>query len=447
MFILRDLLTPLQQEISTTKQGKKRSVWFIYTLLAVVIPFTSSITSNLLRALQTLFGFDIEQQRFYTFMATTTLPWKRLWRTMWNSIPSPLTDRRLLVVLDDFINPKTGSKIFGCGNFHDHAAKGNQKTYPWSQCVVAIGLLKKVKSRWACLPLDFRFYIMKKDIAAEKINAKRRGETVAFNTKMGQAATMLKAVFDHFQLPVIVVTDSWFGNDGLWSRLDRGREGVFNLLSRLRTNITLYDLAPVIAEGTKGKPGRPRKYGKRLGSVDECATTYREKAQAYLVFLYGKQREVQAFTQIVMLKTLRCPIRVVWVYRKSRYVALFTTDLTLSVEQIIEFYGARWKIEAGFKEIKQEIGSAKSQTRNADAVINHLNFCMMATTLTWIYADRLQTEPDRRHKIRGRASFAFSDVRRVIAEAALDPNFQSICPRPTQTAQNSFVKTLLRMVA
>ena len=183
MFILRDLLTPLQQQFSTTKQGKKRSVWFTYTLLAVVIPFTSSITSNLLRTLQTLFGFDIELQRFYTFMATTTLPWKRLWRTMWNSIPSPLIDRRLLVVLDDFINPKTGSKIFGCGNFHDHAAKGNQKTYPWSQCVVAIGLLKQVKSRWACLPLDFRFYMMKKDIEAGKINAKRRGETVAFYTK------------------------------------------------------------------------------------------------------------------------------------------------------------------------------------------------------------------------------------------------------------------------
>ncbi|WP_215864581.1 transposase [Acidithiobacillus concretivorus] len=53
----------------------------------------------------------------------------------------------------------------------------------------------------------------------------------------------------------------------------------------------------------------------------------------------------------------------------------FTTDLTLSVTQIIEYYGARWKIEAGFKEIKQEIGSARSQNRTADAVTNHLHFC------------------------------------------------------------------------
>jgi hypothetical protein len=28
-------------------------------------------------------------------------------------------------------------------------------------------------------------------------------------------------------------------------------------------------------------------------------------------------------------------------------------DLSLSVEQIVEYYGARWKIEAGFKELKR----------------------------------------------------------------------------------------------
>ena len=193
--------------------------------------------------------------------------------------------------------------------------------------------------------------------------------------------------------------------------------------------------------------GRPKKYGARLGSVDQCAADRREQAQSYFAFLYGKQREVLAFAQVVMLKTMKCPVRVVWVFRKSRYVALVTTDLSLSVEQIIEYYGARWKIEAGFKEIKQEIGSAKTQTRNAEAVTNHLNFCMMATTLTWVYADRLQDAPDRRHKIRGRSSFAFSDVRRILAEAALNPDFQSVCPVPVQMPQNSFVQTLLRMVA
>ena len=71
----------------------------------------------------------------------------------------------------------------------------------------------------------------------------------------------------------------------------------------------------------------------------------------------------------------------------------------------------------------------------------------MAATLTWVYADRLQKEPDRKYKIRGRTGFAFSDVRKIIAEAALDQDFQSICSLPVQTPQKSFVQTLLRMVA
>jgi len=88
MFILRDLLTPLQEQFSTTQQGQKRKVWFVYTLLVIITPFTSSMTSNLLRALNTLFGMNIKSQRYYAFMATSTLPWRSLWKTIWGLIPS-----------------------------------------------------------------------------------------------------------------------------------------------------------------------------------------------------------------------------------------------------------------------------------------------------------------------------------------------------------------------
>jgi hypothetical protein len=444
MFILRDLIPQLQAEFSDSPLGRKRSIWFAYTLLAVVVPFTSSITSNLLRALRTLFGLELESQRFYAFMASPTLPWKRLWHRMWALIAQPTTQGRLLLALDDFINPKTGRRIFGCGSFFDHAAKVNQSSYPWSQNVVSLGLLKWVKGRWACLPLAFRFYMMEKDIAAGKNNVRRAGKVLCFESKMAQAAEMIQAVFDHYKTAVLVVTDSWFGNDGLWKRLARGQSGDFHLLSRLRSNNTLYDLP---SKPTRKRRGAPRKYGERLGNTQQCAATYREGAKPLRVHLYGKKREVLAYDRMVMLKTLKCPVHVVWVFRRTQYVALFTTDLSLSVQQIIEYYGARWKIESGFKEIKQEIGSARTQTRNAFAVTNHLHFCMMATTLTWVYADRINADPERRHKVKGRTSFAFSDVRRLMAEAALDPDFQRVCPKPRQTPPNSFVETLLRMVA
>ena len=147
-----------------------------------------------------------------------------------------------------------------------------------------------------------------------------------------------------------------------------------------------------------------------------------------------------------MLKTLQCPVRVVWVFRKTQWVAMFTTDLELSVTQIIESWFAL-NCESGFKELKQDIGSRTSQCRNAQAVINHLQFCMMASTITWIYADRLKADLERRHKVKGRTSFAFSDVRRLIAEAALNDDFDRVCPKPGKPTKNSLVAVLLRMVA
>jgi SRSO17 transposase len=350
-----------------------------------------------------------------------------------------------VLALDDFINPKVGRKIFGCEAIFDHAAKSNQSRYPWAQNVVALGLLKQIKGRWACLPLAFRFYLPKKAIEAKTLNVKKGARVEPFQTKLAQAGAMIIAIASHFAgVPVLVVSDSWFGNNGLFQPVREALGLQFHLLSRLRVTSMLYDLPP---QRTPKQRGAKRKYGQKLGSVATLAAQFRDRAQRHRVYLYGKSREVLAYQQVFMLKTLKCPVRVVWVYRKTQWVALFTTDLRLSLAQIVSLYGARWKIESGFKELKQEIGSQKSQTRNAYAVINHLQLCMMAASLTWIYAERLRPNPQRRHKVKGRTSFAFSDVRRIIAEAALSEDFEHVCPKPTSPPHKSLVDALLRMVA
>jgi len=135
-------------------------------------------------------------------------------------IPDPLSDGRLLVALDDFINSKTGRKIFGCSHIFDHAFKTNQSKYPWAQNVVLVGLLKRIKGRWACLPLAHRFYLPKKAIEAKLDNMKISGKDSSFQTKLDQAAGMLLQLAHHFTgVPVTVVCDSWFGNNGLFKPL------------------------------------------------------------------------------------------------------------------------------------------------------------------------------------------------------------------------------------
>jgi hypothetical protein len=442
MSILRTLAADFQSLFPATDRGRERARWFVLTLQAILVPITASRTSNLLRAIETLFGLAIDQSRYYTFMASVKLPWTRVWEVLWRAIPDPLTDGRLLLALDDSINPKTGKKVFGCQSTFDHAAKDNQSRYVWAQTLVTVGLLKVIHGRWSCVPLAFAFYLRRSSLRAACIRVS--GKALVFRTKFEQAVTSIGQIADALpDAPVLVVADSWFGNNGLFKPLRARLGDRAHLLSRLRANAVLH----AIAEPGPPRPGRPRKYGRRFGNAAQLAASLRTQAGTYTLHVYGAQREVQAAEQLVMLKSLRRQVRVVWVYRRTQWVALVTTDLELSVEQIVEFYAARWKIEAGFREIKQEIGSAQTQTRNPDAVVNHLHFCMAATTITWIYGAHMPKAPIRRYASRNTTEYAFADVRRTLAKRIEDDGFAIDCHRSDKPNRNPLISTVMRLVA
>jgi hypothetical protein len=106
-----------------SEKGKERGAWTGYTLLAIILPGSSAQTSHLFRVLHVLLGFTtIGKKPHYSFIASPKIPWDRRWPTLWIMIPDPRIDGRLLVALDDDVNPKT--------------AKKNQSPYPWAQLVV-----------------------------------------------------------------------------------------------------------------------------------------------------------------------------------------------------------------------------------------------------------------------------------------------------------------------
>lgn len=442
MPILPALTTQCQSLFPRSEHGQERARWFMLTLQAILLPITAARTSNLLRTLATLFGVVLGAAKYFTFMASVKLPWAQVWTVLWRAIPEPLTDGRLLVALDDSINPKTGTKVFACQRSFDHAAKTHQSRLPWAQTIVTVGLLKVIHGRWCCLPLAFAFYLRRATLALRCVRL--RGRALTFESKFTQAVGLIKTLGVVFpRVPILVVTDSWFGNNGLLAPLRHALGPRAQLLSRLRVNAVLHDLPVAVP----GRAGRPRKYGERLGSVTALEATLRATAPTYSLCLYGRVRDVSAADRVVMLKTLRCRVRVVWIFRRTRWVALVTTDLTLTVKQIIEYYGARWKIEAGFREIKQEIGSAETQTRNPDAVNNHLHFCMAATTITWIYGAHLHQAPPRRYATTKRTEYAFADLRRALAKDLGGQGFGIDCRVPGNPSRNPLISAVMDLVA
>ncbi len=56
---------------------------------------------------------------------------------------------------------------------------------------------------------------------------------------MAQSVEMILQIATHFaEKPILVVCDSWFGNNGLWGPLQQSGQPV-HLLSRLRSNTAL----------------------------------------------------------------------------------------------------------------------------------------------------------------------------------------------------------------
>jgi hypothetical protein len=66
MHTLHSLLGNLKEEFASSRKGEEQGAWFVYTLLAIILPFNSSKTSGLVRALESVFGFaGISQKRYY----------------------------------------------------------------------------------------------------------------------------------------------------------------------------------------------------------------------------------------------------------------------------------------------------------------------------------------------------------------------------------------------
>ena len=105
----------------------------------------------------------------------------------------------------------------------------------------------------------------------------------------------------------------------------------------------------------------------------------------------------------------------------------------------------RWKIEAAFKELKQDVGSAETQTRHPNAVMNHLHFCMMATSVAWIYApaEKLGKRQTGGTRLKAVTISPFPMFEDRLLEPALDDNFGILFPVPRKSVVNSLVAVLI----
>jgi hypothetical protein len=170
---------------------------------------------------------------------------------------------------------------------------------------------------------------------------------------------------------LVVVADSSFAVIELLWQL-RQLPNPVCMITRFRLNAALYE--PVQAK--PGAKGRPRKKGNRLPTLETVAQDKHTRWKRLIVQeWYGeKKRKIEITSKTAVWYTHgQPPLPIRWVLVRDpkkifKTQALLCTDLSISPEQIVQWFVRRWQIEVTFHEVRTHLG-VETQRQWADLSI------------------------------------------------------------------------------
>jgi hypothetical protein len=244
-------------------------------------------------------------------------------------------------------------------------------------CWVCLALLaEQSPGHFVALFLGCALYVQ------QAVCANQRG----FVTKLTLAAQLASELFMPAGSVMVIVADGAYARAEFVHAL-RAEER--HLVSRLRSDTGFYDLPPV---RKKGQKGAPRKYGAHQ-KAQEWATT-KQRAYAVTMPLYGKTAHLKIKSRVVIQPTFGVRIRLVAVqWGKRPLVFLFSTDTTMTAEEIIRVYCARFSIETGFRDSKQLFGFSTYQVRSEQSIERIVHLCLWAQTLLRLRCWKERVQP------------------------------------------------------
>ena len=245
---------------------------------------------------------------------------------------------RPILLADGKKNPKAGKKMPGVKSLHQESESNTKPPFIMGHSTQAVSVLAQAAGILFAVPLDIKIH-----------------EGLIFSNR--DKRTLLDKLLDlvnnlKLDQPCYLVADAYYASGKMVKgTLAQGHD----LVTRAKSNCVAYHPAP--APRGKRAPGRPRRYGKKQK-------------------LWNLFRRTSTFTEIpspvyeekgVMIRVRCCDllwrpaarlVRFVLVEHPTRgRLILMCTDLELEPVEIIRLYGLRFKIELGFKQAAQVLGT------------------------------------------------------------------------------------------
>jgi putative transposase len=320
------------------------------------------------------------------------IPWDKLnWQLVKHSLPKELGV--ILVAGDATTVTKSGKETYGLGKFfssiYSRAVSGLG-----FQCSSLIEVERRIS--WPILTEQIPPSPKKKKPIKIKENKINRGRgrpkgsknknhrEVKFNTEMTQVKRMLEKLLKligETLKPIYFVYDGAFGNN---AAVQMTQQVGLHLISKLRNNSALYFQWNGVYSGRGRKPI----YGKRVD--------YNDLPKPHLKSDEIKKNiRTRIYQLTVIHKKFADKLNVVIILKentttgKVARILLFSTDITLEWDKLIDYYRLRFQIEFNFRDAKQHWGLEDFMSIKEQAVLNSANLSlfmvnvsqMMQTTL------------------------------------------------------------------
>ncbi len=286
----------------------------------------------------------------------------------------------ILIAGDATTVTKSGKETFGLGKFFSSI---------YSRAIPAIAFqalslidVEKRKS-WPMLTEQILPKPKQKKSSAKKKKKRKRGKgrpkgsknknhrNVELNAEMlqvqGMLKKLLKLIGDTIQ-PIFFVYDGAFGNN---AAVQMTRQVDLHLISKLRSNSALYFKWAGVYSGR----GRTPVYGDK---VDYCKLPSTHLKSEKTV----KHIRTRIYQLNALHKKIADSLNVVIISKKNlktgkvAHVILFSTDLELEWEKIIDYYSLRFQIEFNFRDAKQHWGLEDFMVIKEQSVFNAANLSL-----------------------------------------------------------------------
>ena len=317
------------------------------------------------------------QRFFYTSICWPNLLWVFFRQHCWRR------DDTYLLVGDEVVVTKAGKKTYGLGRFFSSLYK---RPVP-GLAFFSLSLVS-IEQRHS-FPVRIEQVLKptppKTPAPQTKPTAKKRGRgrpkgsknkdktAVRLNRELLHIKGMIAALFDLIAgaiVPTHLAMDGHFGNN---YALQMARQMGLHLVSKLRYDSALY----LPYQG----PNRQRKYGEKINP--------RQMPEQFLCECYSdKEIQTEIYQAQVLHKEFACPLNVVIIVKTNlktqaqAHVILFTSDLELSYQKVIDYYSLRFQIEFNFREAKQFWGLEDFMNTTETAVTNAVNLSFLMVNLS-----------------------------------------------------------------